>query len=280
MTDIIISETHSETNSEISLNKKYKKFKTIINKTWYDIFDLIDKDIYEITEESYNELINSELSSIKMIFPIYKNIFNFTNYCIPQDIKVCIIGQDPYHGIYLNKKTYQSYPQAMGLSFSVPKECPLPPSLENIYSNMIKYGHMIKKPSHGNLEFWAYQGVLLLNTSLTVEKSKPNSHQSTWFEFTDELIKIISQKINNIVFVIWGSNAYDKIKLIHNKDNHRFIISSHPSPLSAHKPFKNYNSFVNTDHFGLVNQYLEEFNLINKDKLNFKKNEQICWAIY
>ena len=253
-----------------------KLFNLIINKNWHDIFEIIDKDIYEITESSYNELINSR----KPIFPIYKNIFNFTNYCIPEDIKVCVIGQDPYHGIYTNKKTYFSYPQAMGLSFSVPKECELPPSLENIYKNMIKFGHMIKKPTHGNLEFWAYQGVLLLNTSLTVEQSKPNSHQTTWFEFTNELIKIISQKNNNIVFVIWGSNAFDKIKLVQNKENHRFIISSHPSPLSAHKPFRNYPCFMDTDHFGLINTYIEEFNSLNKlNNLGNKNIEPIFWPI-
>ncbi len=255
--------------------KQINDFKSIISKNWLDVFDSVDKDIFEITEDSYKEIITSN----DIIFPIYKNIFNFTNYCLPEDVKVCIIGQDPYHGIYFDKNTKKNYPQAMGLSFSVPKECPIPPSLENIYNNLLKFGHIVKKPSHGNLEFWACQGVLLLNTSLTVIQSKPNSHQSIWFEFTDELIKVISHKFNNIIFVLWGSNAFDKMKLINNKENHRFIVSSHPSPLSAYKPFKTYKSFVDTDHFGLINQYIEEFNSINKTKSNYKKIEPICWTI-
>lgn len=252
-----------------------KKFDQIINNNWKELFNEIDKDIYQVTEDYYNELIESKSN----IFPIYKNIFNFTNYFTPDEIKVVCLGQDPYHGIYTNLKTKICYPQAMGLAFSVPNECPIPPSLENIYTNLLKYGHIVKKPSHGNLEFLAYQGILFLNTSLSVEQSKPNSHQVAWFEFTDELIKIISTKYKNLIFVLWGSNALDKLKIITNKNSHKFIISSHPSPLSAYKPLKNYPSFMENDHFGLINQYINEFNQSIEFK-NFNKYIQpIVWNI-
>lgn len=253
-----------------------KKFKDVINKNWLEIFDLIDKDIFEITEDSYNEVTNTKSN----VFPSFKNIFNFTNYCIPEEIKVVILGQDPYHGIYYDSVKKTNYPQAMGLSFSVPKGCAIPPSLENIYKNLLNYKHIVKKPTYGNLEFWASQGILMLNTSLTVEQSKANSHQNIWFEFTDELIKILSSKYKNLIFVLWGANAYDKLKIISNKDSHKFIISSHPSPLSAHKPFKNYNSFINTDHFGLINQYINEFNNSIEFKKNSKYIEPIVWDLF
>ena len=138
-----------------------KKFNLVINKNWIKIFDEIDKDVYEETEKNYNKLLDSKIN----IFPIYKNIFNFTNYSIPDEIKVVCLGQDPYHGLFMNLKTNCFNPQAMGLAFSVPLECKIPPSLDNIYNNMLKFGHIIKKPTHGNLDFFAYQGVLLLNTS-------------------------------------------------------------------------------------------------------------------
>lgn len=253
-----------------------KKFNLIINKNWIKIFDEIDKDTYKKTENNYNNLINSK----ENIFPVYKNIFNFTNYSIPDEIKVVLLGQDPYHGIFIDSRTNSYFPQAMGLAFSVPLECKIPPSLDNIYYNMLKFGHIIKKPTHGNLEFFAYQGILLLNTSLSVEQSKPNSHQQLWLMFTDELLKIISSKYKNLIFVLWGSSAYDKLKIIKNKESHKFIISSHPSPLSAYKSFKNYNSFMETDHFGLINNYINDFNELEENKINNKYIQPIVWDIY
>ena len=119
------------------MNNK-KSFSNIINPCWTDIFDSIDKDIYKITEDSYNELLQNQIN----IFPTCVNIFNFINYCIPGDIKVIILGQDPYHGVYKDKQNiYKS--QATGLAFSVPKECPIPPSLKNIYENQLKFKIMI-----------------------------------------------------------------------------------------------------------------------------------------
>ena len=233
-----------------------KPFKPIINKTWNEIFELIDKDIWDITEEEYNQLINSN----KTIFPVYSNIFNFTNFLIPNDIKICIIGQDPYHGIFKDSESNLYYPEAMGLSFSVPKKCHIPSSLQNIYANLLKFNHIIKKPSHGDLSYWAYQGILLLNSALCVEKSKPNSCQGLWTEFTNELVRIISSKYSGIVFLLWGKHAHLKKLdgIIASQSNHKFIISSHPSGFSANTPYREFKSFMETDHFGLANKYLIE----------------------
>lgn len=235
-----------------------KPFKPIINKLWIEIFNQIDKDVWDISEEYYNELIEKNSN----VFPIYSNIFNFTNHIIPDDIKVCIIGQDPYHGIYKDVNTNTFHPEAMGLSFSVPKNCPIPSSLQNIYKNLKSHSHIHTQPTHGNLTYWSYQGVLMLNSALTVEKSKPNSCQSMWSEFTDELIKIISTKYKNIVFLLWGKHAhYKKINnVIKNQESHYFVISSHPSGYSANTPYREFKSFIDTDHFGLTNKYLLDQN--------------------
>lgn len=235
-----------------------KYFKPIINKTWYDIFDKIDKDIWEITEDEYNDLILKN----KNIFPIYTKIFNFTNYLIPDEIKVCIIGQDCYHSVYQDPDTLIYYPQATGLSFSVPKKSKIPSSLKNIYANLLKFKNIIWEPKHGNLEYWAFQGVLLLNSSLTVLQSQPNSHKDTWFEFTNELLEVISKKYTGIIFVLWGKYAHLKKlnNVIKNQLEHKFIISSHPSGYSANVPYREFNSFMDTDHFGLINKYLIEQN--------------------
>ena len=115
-----------------------------------DIFDLIDKDIWDVTEEYYNETLEKNPD----VFPVYTKIFNFTNLTIPEEIKVCIIGQDPYHGIYKDLDTNTFYPEAMGLSFSVPKKCHIPPSLQNIYKNLKSHNHIYADPTHGDLTYW------------------------------------------------------------------------------------------------------------------------------
>lgn len=240
--------------------KKYKKpFKPVINKIWYNnIFKEINKDTWDKAEEKYNQLVQNN----KTIFPGYSNIFNFSNYLIPDDIKICIIGQDPYHGLFRNPITNAYYPEAMGLSFSVPDKCHIPSSLQNIYKNLNKYKHIITEPTHGDLSYWAYQGILLLNSALTVEKSKPNSCQDLWTDFVNELIQIISSKYSGIIFILWGKYAHMKKLdgIIKNQSTHKFIISSHPSGLSANTPYREFKSFMDTDHFGLANQYLIEQN--------------------
>lgn len=244
-----------------------KPFEPIIHRDWYkEIFCLIDKDYWEIAEEDYNELTSKH----KIIFPLYANIFNFTYYFLPSDIKVCVLGQDPYHGVYRDPITKLYCPEAMGLSFSVPKKCSIPSSLQNIYKNLLDHGHIDFKPTHGDLSFWAYQGVLMLNSALTVEKSKPNSCQDAWVEFTNDLVKIISEKYPGIVFLLWGKHAHMKKlnNIIANQHTHKFIISSHPSGYSANSTYREFASFMDTDHFGLTNQYLIEMN-----------KKPICWQI-
>lgn len=235
-------------------NKISLPFKSVISKLWLNTFEQIDKDIWDITEEYYNELVEKNPN----VFPIYSLIFNFTYYFNPDEIKVCIIGQDPYHGIYKDPNTNKFHPEAMGLSFSVPKNCSIPSSLKNIYKNLESHSHIHTQPTHGDLRYWAYQGVLMINSALTVEKSKPNSCQFMWSEFTDELIKIISSKYTGIVFLLWGKHAHHKklYNVIKNQSTHYFVISSHPSGYSANSPYREFKSFLDTDHFGLANQYL------------------------
>ena len=149
-------------------------------------------------------------------------------------------------------------PEAMGLSFSVPKKVPIPSSLQNIYKNGVKYNRFYKYPNHGNLEFWAYQGVFMLNTALTVQEGCKLSHAKSWEKFSDLVIKYISEKCQNVVFVLWGSYALSKKELIDNL-KHKFVISSHPSGLSCNKKLGQYSEFNNLDQFGSVNKYLKIF---------------------
>jgi uracil-DNA glycosylase len=180
-----------------------------------------------------------ERESNKLIFPPTSDVFNSFQMCPFQNLKVIIIGQDPYHGIG----------QANGLAFSVNSSCPIPPSLKNIYKELVQ-DIGIKMPSHGNLKKWAKQGVLLLNATLTVRANEAGSHQNKgWETFTNELIKTISEIKENVVFILWGNYAKSKSVLI---DRHRHLIleSAHPSPLSA------YQGFFGNQHFSKCNTYL------------------------
>lgn len=185
----------------------------------------------------------------------YPDLVFYSFKCVfPEDLKIVIIGQDPYI------KKINNIPQAMGLSFSVPYGMSsLPPSLINIYDNLQKYNHLMFYPRNGNLEFWANQGCLLLNASLTVEENKSNSHSHIWRNFTDNIIKQLSSNFDKLIFVLWGDFAYNKINLI-DIDKHEVVISSHPSPMSFNKPLKNYEAFINTDCFGKINEYLGKMN--------------------
>ena len=155
----------------------------------------------------------------------------------------------------------------MGLSFSVPIGIPIPSSLKNIYKNAIEYGHFFRYPDHGNLEFWAFQGVLLLNTALTVQKGHKNSHSSIWSDFTNAIIEKISNKMNGIVFVLWGAPALTKLSLIDTK-KHEILISSHPSGLSNNKQLGKYPAFSSIDQFGTINKLLKKCG-----------KEEIVWQI-
>jgi uracil-DNA glycosylase len=175
-------------------------------------------------------------------FPPGKQIFNALNCCPFEDVKVVIIGQDPYHG----------FGQANGLCFSVNDGIGHPPSLINIFKE-IERDLGIAYPKSGNLMRWAEQGVLLLNATLTVRANQAGSHQNRgWEIFTDGVIKLINDKKENIVFLLWGGYAKKKVTLI-NKKGHKVLESGHPSPLSANRGF-----WFGNKHFSKTNFLLEQ----------------------
>lgn len=180
----------------------------------------------------------------KVIYPKKEDVFNAFAYTAFDDVKVVILGQDPYHQPH----------QAHGLCFSVNKGVKIPPSLVNIYKELnTDLGCSI--PSHGCLIDWAKQGVFLLNTTLTVEQSHPNSHfNKGWEIFTDTAIQKLNEKTTPVVFILWGRNARSKKSLITNP-NHLILESAHPSPLSA------YHGFFGSKPFSKCNQFLIENNL-------------------
>ncbi len=178
------------------------------------------------------------------IFPPAKLIFNAFDLCPFDKVKVVIIGQDPYHGLG----------QAHGLSFSVNENIPLPPSLKNIYQE-IRSDLGIQPLSHGNLERWAKQGVLLLNATLTVQANLAGSHQKKgWETFTDSAIKAVANEKEHVVFLLWGNYAQQKAQYI-DRTKHLVLTAVHPSPLSAHR------GFFGCKHFSQTNQYLTEHGL-------------------
>jgi uracil-DNA glycosylase len=191
-----------------------------------------------------------KLKKNKIIFyPPGSLIFNSFNLTPLEKIKVVILGQDPYHGPG----------QAHGLCFSVPEGVRPPPSLLNIYKELESDLDKKVNIQNGNLEAWANQGVFLLNTTLTVEKSKPLSHQDLgWSEFTDTVISLINKELENIVFILWGSHAQSKKNLI-DLNKHHVLTSPHPSPLSAHrgffgsKPFSKTNDFLESKQIDKIN---------------------------
>lgn len=195
----------------------------------------------EFKKEYYQKLRSFLVNEYKTktIYPNMYDIFNALHYTDYNDVKIVILGQDPYHGPK----------QAHGLSFSVQPGIPAPPSLKNIYKELHDdLGCYI--PNNGYLKKWADQGVLLLNTVLTVRAGQANSHKGMgWEHFTDEIIKILNDRSDPIVFILWGNNAISKKALITNP-NHYILQSVHPSPLSASrgffgsKPFSKANEFL------------------------------------
>lgn len=177
------------------------------------------------------------------VYPPAKDVFNAFSLCPLSEVKVVILGQDPYHGAG----------QAHGLAFSVQDGVKTPPSLKNIYKEIQCDGGG-DIPTTGNLTRWATQGVLLLNTTLTVLEGQPGSHQKKgWETFTDAVIKTISDQKAHVVFLLWGNFARSKAGLI-DTEKHCVLEAAHPSPLSAH------NGFFGCQHFSLTNEYLTQHN--------------------
>ena len=200
----------------------------------------------EYQQEYFKNLINfiSEEYKNKTIYPKQNEVFNAFRYTDFDNVKVVILGQDPYHGPN----------QAEGLSFSVSNEVVKPPSLQNIFKELEK-DLGIPFPKSNSLKPWAKQGVLLLNAVLTVEEHKPTSHKDKgWETFTDDVIKIINEKEDPVVFILWGAYARNKKSLITNP-KHLIIESAHPSPFSA------YNGFFGSRPFSKTNEFLKKNNI-------------------
>ncbi|MFP3014602.1 MAG: uracil-DNA glycosylase [Arsenophonus sp.] len=214
--------------------------------TWNDVIGLEKKQEYFYKTMDYITKVREQGT---IIFPEQKDIFNAFRYTKFSDIRVVILGQDPYHGPN----------QAHGLSFSVKPGLPVPPSLINIYKTLTKDINDFKYPNHGYLVSWAKQGVLLLNTILTVEQGKAHSHANLgWERFTDKVISVIDQYCYGVIFLLWGSRAQKKGRFI-DEQKHFILKAPHPSPLSAHR------GFFCCRHFSKTNKILikQGFNPIN-----------------
>jgi uracil-DNA glycosylase len=208
-----------------------------IEPTWKEA---LQKEFSQPYFEKIVHFLKAEKQAGKTIYPAGSNIFNAFNTTPFESVRVVILGQDPYH----------NPGQAHGLSFSVPKNIAPPPSLVNIFKE-VGNDLGIPAPTHGNLEKWAKQGVLLLNAALTVEANSPMSHSKIgWHEFTNDVIRTISDRKDHVVFLLWGSFAKSKQELI-DKNKHLVLTAPHPSPLSA------YNGFFGCGHFSKTNQWLQ-----------------------
>lgn len=185
------------------------------------------------------QFLATEKALGKRIYPAGADMFNAFNLTPLPTVRVVILGQDPYHG----------EGQAHGLSFSVPPEVKIPPSLRNIFKE-IQLETGLPIPTHGNLRAWATRGVLLLNSILSVESGQPGSHQGRgWEAFTDSVIELISRELKGVVFMLWGSYAQRKGRII-DRERHCVLSAPHPSPLSAHR------GFFGCGHFQTANEYL------------------------
>jgi len=199
------------------------------------------KELIEFVEEEYKN---------QNCYPDFENIFAAFDYCSFDELKVVILGQDPYHGKN----------QADGLCFSVSEEVALPRSLRNIFKE-VEQDLQIDFPEHGNLKRWAEQGILLLNTTLTVRENQAASHQRKgWEKFTDAVIRKISDQKENVVFLLWGSHAQKKGKKI-DAEKHFILKTGHPSPLSANRGY-----WFGNKHFSQTNSFLKS---IGKEEIDW-----------
>ena len=211
----------------------------ILNEQWSSF---LDEELNSSNFKNLQHFLKQEYK-LKTIFPNYADIFRAFNLITPLDVKVVIIGQDPYHGIN----------QANGLAFSVYKQCKIPPSLKNIFKELVD-DLGCDYPLNGDLIKWSGEGVFLINSVLSVEEANANSHKDKgWEIFTDSIIKKLSYTFENIVFILWGNQSQKKEVLIDTK-KHSVLKSSHPSPLSS------YRGFFGSKPFSKSNRYLKEHN--------------------
>lgn len=228
-----------ETNTWVkieNISKLYPALYANIGKSWFIVLER------EFTKSYFNHLSQFLMSERRkgIVLPSEDKVWTWTTTSSVDDVKVVIIGQDPYH----------RPGQAHGLSFSVPKGIPPPPSLLNIYDELKNDIRGFVTPSHGNLIGWARQGVLLLNSVLTVRCHMPNSHSGKgWEELTNRVIKHLNRNSTGIVFLLWGAYAQKKAAII-DKNRHHLLMAPHPSPLSAHR------GFFGCRHFSRSNEIL------------------------
>lgn len=212
----------------------------VIKNNWFEkLKDVFDSEEYKNLEKWLNEEYKT-----KTIYPAPENVFNALNLVKFSDVKVVIIGQDPYHNPN----------QAHGLSFSVESDISIPPSLQNIYKELHNdLGCYI--PNNGNLTKWAKQGVLLLNSVLTVEKNKPNSHKGKgWEKVTGKIVELLNERKDPVIFLLWGGNAKAIGKNI-DRNTHYVLEAVHPSPMSA-----NQGGWFGCKHFSKTNEILKTLN--------------------
>lgn len=207
--------------------------------TWLDV---IEREKQQDYFKQTLAFVQAERDAGKIIYPATADVFNAFSYTPLSDVKVVILGQDPYHGP----------DQAHGLCFSVLPGVKVPPSLVNIYKELAQDIPGFVVPQHGYLKSWAQQGVLMLNTVLTVEQGKAHSHAKTgWETFTDQVIAAVNSHCDNVVFLLWGAHAQKKGRVI-DRERHHVLSAPHPSPLSAHR------GFFGCRHFSQTNQILEQ----------------------
>ena len=209
--------------------------------------EILNEEFHSPSYIKLRQFLKDEYSN-NVVYPSMYDIFNSMKLTDFDDVKVVLLGQDPYHNVG----------QAMGLSFSVPKGVENPPSLNNIFKELKSEGFEMPEGT-GDLTGWANQGVLLLNAVLTVREHSPNSHKDKgWEDFTNGVIKKISTLKNNVVFLLWGANARSKKPLI-DQTKHLVLECAHPSPLSA------YNGFFGCGHFIQANRYLIKHGILPID---------------
>lgn len=246
-----------------------KLWSLIFRPSWYPFFESISKKPYFATIE---KMLTEAISDKKaVVVPRAELVFNVFNTMSPEDIKVVVMGQDPYPGGEVIKG--RIIPHATGLAFSGPHHMGVPRSCNNVFANLRNYGHIKKAPESGCLSGWVTQGCFLFNTSLTTLYGQSKAHQKSWTLFTEDLIDYLATKLDHLVFLVWGASANGNCKKIDPK-KHCLITSSHPSPYSVdnevrgyvygpcanerQRPTITYPSFSTVDHFGRANQYLEQ----------------------
>ena len=267
----ISKKSYSQSNTWDKFYKQNGSIKDCLtSESWKKLFNerIFSDSRFGDIENKLKEIVEKNVGDNKngtKMYPFPTKIFNAFNITSLNELKVVIIGQDPYFNCEYYDERF--VPQATGLSFSVPTGFNIPSSLQNIFANQLKFKRIHYVPNYGDLTFWACQGCLMLNTSLTVLDGQKNCHGAMWKWVTDRIIKYISDECDHVVFVMWGLPAYGKINLI-DIDKHDVVISSHPSGLSANKGMRQYPPFNTQDHFGIVNEKLKE-----------REKDEILWQL-